>query len=45
VLDERPFTAQGKATNFWALEKLGWAHDVRWPSTARIARLRPAATE
>jgi stearoyl-CoA desaturase (delta-9 desaturase) len=23
----------------WALEKLGWAHTVRWPTTARIARL------
>ena len=82
MLGERPFAAQGKATNFWplavlsmgeswhnlhhadptcarhgvqrgqldmsarviwALEKLGWAHDVRWPSTARIARLRATA--
>jgi stearoyl-CoA desaturase (delta-9 desaturase) len=23
----------------WALEKLGWAHAVRWPTTARRARL------
>jgi stearoyl-CoA desaturase (delta-9 desaturase) len=23
----------------WALEKLGWAHTVRWPTTARMARL------
>ncbi len=23
----------------WALEKLGWAHSVRWPTTARKARL------
>jgi stearoyl-CoA desaturase (delta-9 desaturase) len=23
----------------WALEKLGWAHAVRWPTTARKARL------
>ncbi|MEJ3654012.1 acyl-CoA desaturase [Actinomycetes bacterium KLBMP 9759] len=24
----------------WTLEKLGWAYSVRWPSQARIARLR-----
>jgi stearoyl-CoA desaturase (Delta-9 desaturase) len=24
----------------WMFEKLGWAHDVRWPTTARLARLR-----
>ncbi len=24
----------------WLFEKLGWASDVRWPSTARLARLR-----
>jgi len=23
----------------WAFEKLGWAHAVRWPTTARRARL------
>jgi stearoyl-CoA desaturase (delta-9 desaturase) len=23
----------------WALEKLGWAYAVRWPTTARRARL------
>jgi stearoyl-CoA desaturase (delta-9 desaturase) len=23
----------------WVFEKLGWAHDVRWPTTARLARL------
>jgi stearoyl-CoA desaturase (Delta-9 desaturase) len=80
MIGERPFTAQGKATNFWplaivsmgeswhnlhhadptcarhgvqpgqiditarviwALEKLGWAHDVRWPTQQRLARLAP----
>jgi stearoyl-CoA desaturase (Delta-9 desaturase) len=80
MIGERPFTAQGKATNFWplaivsmgeswhnlhhadptcarhgvrpgqiditarviwALEKLGWAHDVRWPTQQRLARLTP----
>jgi stearoyl-CoA desaturase (Delta-9 desaturase) len=79
MIGERPFAAQGKATNFWplavlsmgeswhnlhhadptcarhgvqrgqldmsarviwALEKLGWAHHVRWPTTDRIARLQ-----
>ncbi|REH37286.1 stearoyl-CoA desaturase (delta-9 desaturase) [Kutzneria buriramensis] len=24
----------------WIFEKLGWVHDVRWPSTRRLARLR-----
>jgi len=24
----------------WIFEKLGWAHDVRWPTTRRLARLR-----
>jgi stearoyl-CoA desaturase (delta-9 desaturase) len=28
----------------WALEKLGWAHDVRWPTTARVARLLATTT-
>jgi stearoyl-CoA desaturase (delta-9 desaturase) len=23
----------------WAFEKLGWAHDVRWPTSQRLARL------
>jgi stearoyl-CoA desaturase (delta-9 desaturase) len=23
----------------WALENLGWADHVRWPTTARLARL------
>jgi len=83
MIGERPFRAQGKATNFWplavlsmgeswhnlhhadptcarhgvqrgqldisarviwALEKLGWAHDVRWPTTARVARLLATTT-
>jgi stearoyl-CoA desaturase (delta-9 desaturase) len=26
----------------WAFEKLGWAHDVRWPDPARLASKRPA---
>ena len=78
MVGDRPFAAQGKATNFWplailsmgeswhnlhhadptcarhgvrrgqtdmtarviwALEKLGWAHDVRWPTPDRLARL------
>ncbi|MGI9000878.1 MAG: acyl-CoA desaturase [Pseudonocardia sp.] len=25
----------------WALEKLGWAHNVRWPTPTRLARLTP----
>jgi stearoyl-CoA desaturase (Delta-9 desaturase) len=83
MIGERPFAAQGKATNVWplaiasmgeswhnlhhadptcarhgvgrgqvdmsarvirVLEKLGWAHDVRWPTPDRIARLRPGPT-
>ncbi len=24
----------------WAFEKLGWAYDVRWPTTRRLAKLR-----
>ena len=75
MIGGRPFTAQGKASNFWplaivsmgeswhnlhhadptcarhgvlpgqiditarviwGLEKLGWAHDVRWPTPARL---------
>ena len=27
----------------WMFEKLGWAHDVRWPTTKRLARLRTSA--
>jgi stearoyl-CoA desaturase (Delta-9 desaturase) len=27
----------------WALEKLGWAYDVRWPTKNRLARLRASA--
>jgi stearoyl-CoA desaturase (delta-9 desaturase) len=27
----------------WVFEKLGWAHDVRWPTTKRLARLRASA--
>src|SRR5688572_6139062 len=27
----------------WMFEKLGWAHDVRWPNTKRLARLRASA--
>ena len=27
----------------WLFEKLGWAHDVRWPTTTRLARLDAAA--
>jgi len=26
----------------WALEKLGWAYDVRWPDEGRLAAKRPA---
>jgi stearoyl-CoA desaturase (Delta-9 desaturase) len=26
----------------WALEKLGWAYDVRWPNEARLSAKRPA---
>ncbi|HVL86299.1 MAG TPA: acyl-CoA desaturase [Pseudonocardia sp.] len=85
MVGERPFTAPGKATNFWplavlsmgeswhnlhhadptcarhgvqpgqldmsarviwALEKAGWAHQVRWPTKDRVARLaaEPTAT-
>jgi stearoyl-CoA desaturase (delta-9 desaturase) len=78
MIGDRPWTAPGKATNFWPLailsmgeswhnlhhadptcarhgvepgqidisarviwvfEKLGWAHHVRWPTSARLARL------
>ena len=24
----------------WIFEKLGWVHDVRWPSSRRLSRLR-----
>ncbi len=27
----------------WALEKLGWAYDVRWPEESRLSAKRPAA--
>jgi stearoyl-CoA desaturase (Delta-9 desaturase) len=27
----------------WFAEKLGWAYDVRWPTTSRLARLRASA--
>jgi stearoyl-CoA desaturase (delta-9 desaturase) len=82
MVGKRPFTAKGKATNFWplavlsmgeswhnlhhadptcarhgvkpgqldlsarviaALEKLGWAHSVRWPTSRRIADLTAAS--
>lgn len=23
----------------WIFDKLGWAHDVRWPTPRRLARL------
>jgi stearoyl-CoA desaturase (Delta-9 desaturase) len=23
----------------WIFERLGWAHDVRWPTPRRLARL------
>ncbi len=26
----------------WALEKLGWAYDVRWPDEERLSAKRPA---
>jgi stearoyl-CoA desaturase (delta-9 desaturase) len=29
----------------WVFEKLGWAHDVRWPTPKRLARLRTSAQE
>ena len=29
----------------WIFEKLGWAHDVRWPSANRLARLRERTQE
>ena len=28
----------------WAFEKLGWAYDVRWPTTKRLARLHTSAS-
>jgi hypothetical protein len=28
----------------WALEKLGWAYDVRWPDEDRLAAKRPATS-
>jgi hypothetical protein len=27
----------------WMFEKLGWAHEVRWPTAERLARLRASA--
>jgi stearoyl-CoA desaturase (Delta-9 desaturase) len=84
MVGDRPWTAQGRATNvwplavlsmgeswhnlhhadptcarhgigrgqidmsarvIWAFEKLGWAHTVRWPTTARMARLLPRAAD
>jgi stearoyl-CoA desaturase (delta-9 desaturase) len=29
----------------WALEKLGWAYDVRWPDEARLTAKRPATAK
>jgi stearoyl-CoA desaturase (delta-9 desaturase) len=29
----------------WALEKLGWAYDVRWPDENRLAAKRPATAK
>jgi stearoyl-CoA desaturase (Delta-9 desaturase) len=29
----------------WALEKLGWAYDVRWPDEDRLAAKRPATAK
>ena len=29
----------------WALEKLGWAYDVRWPDEARLQAKRPATAK
>jgi stearoyl-CoA desaturase (delta-9 desaturase) len=26
----------------WIFERLGWVHQVRWPSTARIAQMSAA---
>ena len=33
-----PFSARV----IWALEKLGWAYDVRWPDEDRLTAKRPA---
>jgi stearoyl-CoA desaturase (delta-9 desaturase) len=35
----RPGQVDMSARVIWLLEKLGWARDVRWPTTTRIARL------
>lgn len=35
----RPGQVDISARVIWALEKLGWASDVRWPTAARLARL------
>jgi stearoyl-CoA desaturase (Delta-9 desaturase) len=84
MIGDRPFVAQGKATNVWplailsmgeswhnlhhadptcarhgvqpgqidmsarliqAFEKLGWARDVRWPTTSRLAKLSAEPAE
>jgi stearoyl-CoA desaturase (delta-9 desaturase) len=35
--------ADMSARVIWALEKLGWAYDVRWPTRNRLAQLtRPS---
>jgi stearoyl-CoA desaturase (delta-9 desaturase) len=39
----RPGEIDITARVIWGLEKLGWAHHVRWPTPQRLARLSPNA--
>lgn len=38
----RPGQIDVSARTIWLFEKLGWVHDVRWPSPRRLARLAVA---
>ncbi|MGH3867019.1 MAG: hypothetical protein ACRDQ4_12930 [Pseudonocardiaceae bacterium] len=38
----RAFKTNMTARLIWIFEKLGWAHDVHWPTTRRLARLTVA---
>jgi stearoyl-CoA desaturase (delta-9 desaturase) len=38
----RPGEVDASARVIWLFEKLGWAWDVRWPTTRRLARLTVA---
>jgi stearoyl-CoA desaturase (delta-9 desaturase) len=40
----RPWEFDISARVIWFFEKVGWVHDVRWPSSPRLARIRRAAS-